>query len=355
MGQHLSTINSKIVDAVKTSDAELNSGTITTSNGKEDINLFLTVKASISSSTGSSLQSDDDRQVPRSERCSIKQIQNNLSLLTDTIKLTDLNMQIHELFVNDIFLFVVAHHNSAIEELKVIFTNEQQLRESLTKKLADDQTTDRVIFPQRFTLSFKVANAEVSGNRNSKEGQVQELSYFVIQSLTSMLLSLIKSTEKNDPAIIHQVLTLASQLCEQIPVKCLSTNDNLLSTSLKPLTDYVYDLTLSKDSLVAKQALKVQLRFSIAQASFKDILPLLTYLIFITDDVFDVRSLFVQLNNDLIVVLDDYEKQKQQSTHLTETDEDDAQPAPESDSESKCDHDGEQEKDKDTTSYQTAG
>ncbi len=66
---------------------------------------------------------------------------------------------------------------------------------------------------------------------------------------------------------------------EQLPAKCLSISDNLLSASLKPLTNYIDDLALSKDSMVSKQARKVQLSFSIAQASFKDILPVLTYLI----------------------------------------------------------------------------
>jgi hypothetical protein len=263
MGQHLSNINSKIVDSVKTSDAKLNSNTIETCNGKDDINLFLSVKERL-----------------------IKKIQNNLSLLTDTTKLTDLNAQIHKLFEKDIFLSVVTHHTSAIEELKDI----------LTKK-------------------FKS-----SDDKNNKESQVQELSYLIIQSLTSMLLTLIKSAEKNDPTIVHQILTLSGQLCEQIPVRCLSINDNRLSSSLKPLTDYIDNLTLSKDSMVAKQALKVQLTFSIAQGSFKNILSLLTYLIFITDDVFDFRSLFIRLN-------DDYEKQKQKSIPSTETDEDSEQEA----------------------------
>jgi hypothetical protein len=298
MSQHLSNINSKIVDSLETSDTKLNSNTIETCNGKDDINLFLTFKAS------------------NHERL-IKQIQNNLSLLTDTTKLTDRNTQIQKLFEKDIFLSVVTYHTSAIEDLKGIFINEQQLRESLTKKLADDQTTDRPIFFKRSTLFSKS-----SDDKNNKESPVQELSYFIIQSLTSMLLTLIKSAENNDPTIVYQILTLSGQLCEQIPAKCLSINDNRLSVSLKPLTNYIDNLTLSKDSMVAKQALKVRLSFSIAQGSFKNILPLLTYLIFITDDVFDFRSLFIPLNDDLTVALDDYEKQKQQSIHPTETDKD---------------------------------
>jgi hypothetical protein len=205
MGQHLSNINSKIIDSLKKSDAELNSDTITTCNGKDDVILFLNVKSPICPSIGSSFQSNHDHQVPSSERCSIKQIQNNLSLLTGGTEFTDLNMQIHELFENDIFLSVVTHHTDAIEELPSMFTNEQQLEESLAKKLANDQTTDRPIFFKRSTLSSKVTNSESSDGRNSKENQFQELFYFVIQSLTSMLLTQIKSAEKNDPRIVHQI------------------------------------------------------------------------------------------------------------------------------------------------------
>ncbi|CAF3929850.1 unnamed protein product, partial [Rotaria sordida] len=239
-----------------------------------------------------------------------------------------------------------------------MFTNEQQLQASLTKKLADNQAIDRSIFSKRYALSSNVANAELSDDGNSKEMQLPELSHFIIQSLTSILIILIKSAEKNDPTIVHQILTLTSQLCEQIPAKCLSTGDNLLSASLKPLTDYIYDLSFSKDSTVAKKAIKIRLGFSISQASFKHILPLLTNLIFITDDVYDVQGLFIRWNDDLTVALDDWEKQ--QSTDSTETDEDDTQPEPEpepesdSESKSKSDHDVEQEKDKDTTLNQTA-
>ncbi|CAF3976097.1 unnamed protein product [Rotaria sordida] len=240
-----------------------------------------------------------------------------------------------------------------------MFTNEQQLQASLTKKLADNQAIDQSIFSKRYALSSNAANAELSDDGNSKEMQLPELSHFIIQSLTSILIILIKSAEKSDPTIVHQILTLTSQLCEQIPAKCLSTGDNLLSASLKPLTDYIYDLSFSKDSTVAKKAIKIRLGFSISQASFKHILPLLTNLIFITDDVYDVQGLFIRWNDDLTVALDDWEKQ--QSTDSTETDEDDTQPEPEpepesdSESKSKSDHDVEQEKDKDTTLNQTAG
>lgn len=334
MGQHVSSINSKILDSVGTCDAKLDSGTIVTCNGNEDINLFLSVKASKSSSAGSALSSEGDRQVAGSDRSLTRQIQNNLSLLTNTIELTKLNTQLHELFANDIFLRVVAYRTNAMHELKATLTNEQQLTESLRKKLADDQTTDRSIFFKRSTLPSEVVNAKES---DSKENQLEELSYFFIESLTSILLSLIKSAETNNSTVIHQILTLTSQLCEQIPGRCLSTSNNLLSASLKPLTDYIHDLTLSADPIVAKQALKVHLSLAIAQVSLKDLLPLLTYLMFITDECFDVRNLLLQLNNDLTVVLDNYEKQKQPSIHRTETDEDD------------------DEEEQSTTSHQAAG
>ncbi|CAF4353999.1 unnamed protein product, partial [Rotaria sordida] len=59
----------------------------------------------------------------------------------------------------------------------------------------------------------------------------QQVSYFSIQSLTSLLIILIKSAEKNDPTFVQELLTLAIQLCDQIPM------NSFKSSELSPIID----------------------------------------------------------------------------------------------------------------------
>jgi len=66
---------------------------------------------------------------------------------------------------------------------------------------------------------------------------IKNVSYFTLQSLISILLILIKSTEKSDSTIIYQIFSLASQLTEQIAMKCLSSS-NFPSYSFRTI-DYL--------------------------------------------------------------------------------------------------------------------
>ncbi|CAF1399017.1 unnamed protein product [Rotaria sordida] len=121
--------------------------------------------------------------------------------------------------------------------------------------------------------------------------------------LTSVLLILIRSAEKNDPSIINQILTLASQFCEQIPMKHLSspvlspTTHHFLWKPLQPLTNYINELYLSEDQRISNQCVKILLSISIVKGSLKDILSVLRKLIFNKDDVYNVRGLLLQMND----------------------------------------------------------
>jgi hypothetical protein len=185
-------------------------------------------------------------------------------------------------------------------------TYKEQLQISLTKKLKIDSNMNLSIFLQSY----------IDSTINDRD---QQLSYFAIQSLTSILLILIKSAEKNDPTIIHQILILTGQLCEQLPMECLSSENTLLFKSLEPLTNYINELSLSTDSILLKQIIQIRLSFSIAKGSFKDLLPLLNELIFNTTEIYNVQSLIIQMNNFLTETINEYEKNNNNGEETTDS------------------------------------
>ncbi len=135
---------------------------------------------------------------------------------------------------------------------------------------------------------------------------------------------LLESVQKSDSHIVHQMLNLTNQLVEQIPLKYLSPDvykrSNNLFKSLKPLTNYIQELSIHSDidPIAANQSIKILFNFSVIKASFKDILPLIRKLVFNTNDIFDIRKLLVKLNKYLTMTIDRFEKEKQ-TTSVTTT------------------------------------
>ncbi|CAF4227175.1 unnamed protein product, partial [Rotaria magnacalcarata] len=59
--------------------------------------------------------------------------------------------------------------------------------------------------------------------------------------------------------------------------------------------------------------------FSVIKASLKEALPLIRSLMFNTTDTYDIRRLFIELNNDLTKRMDQIEKEKQAPPETTTT------------------------------------
>ncbi|CAF4709840.1 unnamed protein product [Rotaria sp. Silwood1] len=323
MGPQLSKINLKIIESTKADDVRLNSDTIVSSNGKEDINLFVTIK-NVTDTRTNPILSDNGHQVLNSENKLIKQIQNNLSLLINTTEQTTINSEIDRILMKDILEFVTNHYQRAMKDIQDIPKTQQKLQEALKEKLEIDKNVDRSVFAEPYTASCAEKNkqgvfATITGEKQKTEFQFQKLSFFGLQTLISILLILIRSAEKNDSRIVDQILTQANELCEQIPMKCLSSSvlsratNNLLCKSLKPLTNYMHELYLSEDPIVAKHAVKILLSISIAKASLKDILTILSKLVSNKDDVYDVRGLLLQMNDGLIETINEREKRMRQT------------------------------------------
>ncbi|CAF4049225.1 unnamed protein product [Rotaria sordida] len=263
MGAQLSKINLKIIELTTTNDLTLSSDTIVSSYGKEDINLFLPIKLTTDTKT-SLILSDDDCRLFNCENKLIKQIRNYLSLLTNTTEEITINDEIDQILMKDIYELMVNQYRRAMKDIQHIFNMKDQLQRTIKEKLDIDKNVDEFIstIPYATTRVEEEKEIEVA-TTTSKQQQVdvefQKFLGFSLQMLTSVLLILIRSAEKNDPCIINQILTLASQFCEQIPIERLSssilspTTHNFLWKPLQPLTNYINELYLSEDQHVSNQ------------------------------------------------------------------------------------------------------
>lgn len=106
------------------------------------------------------------------------------------------------------------------------------------------------------------------------------------------------------------MLNLTNQLVEQIPLNLFSSDiykrSNNLFKSLKPLTNYIQELSRQPDidPIAANQSTQLLFYSSVIKASFKDILPLINKFIFNTNNIFDIRKMFFKLNRQLTMTID---------------------------------------------------
>ncbi|CAF4710126.1 unnamed protein product [Rotaria sp. Silwood1] len=334
MGQQLSLTDIKIPDLLATnnqhSDKILSNGRI------EDVHLFLPLDIinAISKSSISSYDHDSDQkssiELPITKQTLIKHIRTDLSLLTKLSGLDELNTEIAGI-IQQVFDHITITNTNLQNAMQSIIDKQQQLKNSYVEKLKDDKNATTSIFSQPFidsSSSEKVSNENQTNNNSVKQirlhqFQAEQLSFFGVQSLISMLLILLKSVQKYDSTIVHQMLSLTNQLVEQIPLHYLSSDvykrSSNLFKSLKPLTNYINELSIQteNDPIAANQSIKILLNFSVIKGSLKDVLPLIRKLIFNTTDIYDIRKLFVILNKDLTTIIDQFEKEKQTSAETT--------------------------------------
>ncbi|CAF1319385.1 unnamed protein product, partial [Rotaria sordida] len=209
MGQQLSHVNEKLLSMTNNDSTQLTSDAIIADSGKDDILTLLNVR--------NPLESNGSNPIPVSERFHTKQIQTHLFQLTNSVEHKAINLEIYDILFENVFKNDLASHSQkTINEVEAILNQQQKLQTALMKKIQEEKNANQSIF-----------------NKDKAERQAQQLSYFAIQSLTSILLILIKSAEKHDPTIVQQILTLASQLCEQMPMKLRNrTNDDHAKTHL---------------------------------------------------------------------------------------------------------------------------
>lgn len=305
MGQVLSDVNSEIIRWIDNDRAVFTLDSLLSGNGKENIDLFLPTKALIDTTP---------KRISFSERVLIKQIQHYLLLLTETHELTDMNNKISKTLIENGLTAITHCYRNALLEMKTIVDKQRQLRNLLIRTIHDRS----ILLIDTINSTQNNQNTTIA-NEIQDKGDIEDknLFYTAINLLTTLLLVSIKAHEQTDPSIGSQIVATAASLCEQISIKSLSyynqssTNStNAIFQSLKPLITYMHELSISSDRAVASQAITVLLKFSIAQKSFRDLLPVIKKLIFNSIDVYDVRHLFVQLNHSLTQTINQFEQEK---------------------------------------------
>ncbi|CAF3851773.1 unnamed protein product, partial [Rotaria sp. Silwood1] len=330
MDQQLSNINLKAYNAINTDNVDINYDTITSRNGNENMHLL----SSIKSSEDMTMNSIGFDQIASSHVELMKLFQRDLSLLTYKVDILQINSDINTILMTDIFPLIYVRCKDAIEEIIAIMKKQEQLMLNifLKQNLEENENIDQSIptdpFPETFSTDMDECNIDNTNESDDDKQEmdqakfnVQKVSYFSIQSLTSLLMILIKSAEKNDPTFIQELLTLAIQLCDRIPINSFTSFkfspiiDSYWFKSLQPLTNYINELSLSQNVMIANKAMKILLSISIAKASFKDILPILRKLIFNKVNIYNARNLFIRLNHTMAKALNKMEKIKQQKNN----------------------------------------
>ena len=265
MGQNISNFRSEIAEETFP-DLE--------ADGPGDIRYLSPSKASS--------KAFSNKQILGFENDWIKRLRTHLVALTKSSSWEEMNNQFTEKFIINIMLVIKEQMIKTNDEVLARALYLSDVETALKTKLKEDDNLLLPIFEQ---------------TSNYVTFPKDQLSYFAIQSLISILLILIKSAEKNDPTIIDQILSLTGQLSQQLPMKSLSSTNQLLFKSLEPLANYISQL--SKDSTFSKRTTEILLSFALAKGSFKDLLILFNNLIFNTTETFNVYILLQQINNYL--------------------------------------------------------
>ncbi|CAF4898615.1 unnamed protein product [Rotaria sp. Silwood1] len=315
MGQQVSSTNLKPPDLLVTNIQQSNQ--ILSNDRTEDVHLFLPLDV-INSISQNSIE------LPITKQTLIKQIRADLSLLTNSTGLDEFNKEIAGI-IQQIFDCIATTNTNLQNAIQSNIHKEQQLKKSYAEKLKDDENTTTSIFDQPFVDSSSeenISNENQTNNNSIKQirlhqFQAEQLSFFAVQSLISMLMMLMQSAQAYDSNIVHRMLILTNQLVEQIPLNYLSPDvykkSSNLFKSLKPLVNYINESSIQTeiDPIAANQSITILLNFSIIKGSFKDILPLISKLLFNTTDIYDIRRLFIELNKDLTTMMNQFKKEKQ--------------------------------------------
>ncbi|CAF0793768.1 unnamed protein product [Rotaria sordida] len=325
MNEQLSSANLKTPDLLAANNQH--SDKILSDSRTEDIHLFLPLDVINTISKSLTLFHDHDHkssiELPITKQTVIKQIRTDLSTLTNSPGLDEFNTEIAGI-IQQVFDRTTTTNTTLQNAIQSIIDKQQQLKNSYAEKLKDNENAITSIFSQPFVDS---SNSENVSNENQTESnsvkqirlhqfRAEQLSFFAVQSLISMLLMLLKSVEKYDSTIVHQMLILTNQLIEQIPLNYLSSDvykrSSNLFKSLKPLANYISELSMQTeiDPIASNQSIKILLNFSIVKGSFKDVLSLIGKLIFNTTDIYDIRKLFIELNKDLTTMINQFQKDK---------------------------------------------
>lgn len=203
----------------------------------------------------------------------ITKIRNEIFQLTKTNSLQEFDTQ-----MNEIASFIETSHQNSMKTITETWEKQKQLRISFDAKSSQDSQL----------------NSTISSSTNN-----DKLVSLAIESLISILLILIKSVERTDPTIVQQILSLSIQLVEQIPMKSFSNSNFFFQQSLKPIGNFLEDLSYSSDGFISQRSIEILFHLSLLKCSLKDLFPLFNRFIFDQKNFYNFKNIFSKLNENL--------------------------------------------------------
>lgn len=300
MGQQISLTDLKTPDLLETNNQQPKE--VLSDDQTENIHLFLPFEI-----INEINKNSNDLSIAKEKL--INQIRNDIFISSNLPVINEFNTKMTEI-IKKLLEYIVTQYTNLQNSKQSITDKQIQLKKSYDEKLQDDENATTSVLSEE----------SIDSEKGSNEQQLKELSFFAVESLITMILLLLESIQKSDSTIIHQMLILKNQLLEQIPLNYLSSDiykrSSPLFKSIKPLTDYIQELLIPTDidPIAANQSIKILFNFSVMKSSLKDILPLIKKLMFNTNDIFDVRTLFVKLNKHLMLHMEKFEKENQNKT-----------------------------------------
>ncbi|CAF1622684.1 unnamed protein product [Rotaria magnacalcarata] len=270
MGQRLSSVDKQIFDFTNSDRSTHSSLASLSVSDPDDASLLLSKTLALDAI-------NDDHQISDLEQQWMKQIQNNLSLLTNISELEKIN----KLFSTSIMMTIATDYRQMIQEIKELLEQEKRLKISLTTNM------------ERHTKGMGIHDNSRQQQHQTTESDNQHSSF------TYKISSLLKSAERNVSTAIHHVY-------EKLPIRRSSWSDN--DHFVFEPNKYQIDESSQTNYLINKRQIeKILLKFSKATTSFNDILFVLNRLIFDTNNVYDVRDVFIRLNNNFTAVRDEWQ------------------------------------------------
>ncbi|CAF2404321.1 unnamed protein product [Rotaria sp. Silwood2] len=175
MDQQLFRVYRELFDSTKANDTTLSSDMILLTRDNADISFFVPLKISAASITNRIESNNDYYMISNLETIFTKQIQNYFSLSTKSVILQQIDDQIEEILIGNVFPSVETCYREAMKEILTYFEKQQRLQIFLAKKIREDNYADVSFFaPQFVDSSSESTDTSSTGTNIDQQSQINK-------------------------------------------------------------------------------------------------------------------------------------------------------------------------------------